>query len=440
MEQGCNALLLFIALISYENTNSLKPNYIAMKKLFLLFTLLLFAFQSVFGSTLIVKQDAPVGFYSTIQSAIDAAVDGDSVVVNQRYDAFPWRENLSIAKNIIIVSGVDSTRWQLEGNIDIIPGAGRNITLLGAEIFDYNGGQIRSTIPGASATDRSVVNIIDCKSRTGGYAYYFPNDNFDINIISSWTNGHVLMRHGSLLGSWCWQIEITAEANASSANDSIVIVGNVTGPIYFNSYESMFISNNNVRSGLSIGRFNISRANRVLNNTFNACGSYSTIYFNTNYNIANILIANNLSWAWNCGLYEMSNIGNSLTSNINFKYNAFLYGYSSGTPVSTINQGNSTFTYYFQAGASAPSAVIDDYGRLLVASLKDKGYYLGEYSDIDLTRNDVGTYGGSYSINNYWPDVTSSMGKGRVHWLDMPHLVNTTATPINVTGEAHSNY
>ncbi|MFM8432160.1 MAG: hypothetical protein ACKOA1_05120 [Bacteroidota bacterium] len=67
----------------------------------------------------------------------------------------------------------------------------------------------------------------------------------------------------------------------------------------------------------------------------------------------------------------------------------------------------------------------------------NKGYYLPEYTDIDLTRNDLGNYGGSYSINNFHYELVGGTGKGRIHWLNIPRTVNSTSTPINITGEGH---
>ena len=40
------------------------------------------------------------------------------------------------------------------------------------------------------------------------------------------------------------------------------------------------------------------------------------------------------------------------------------------------------------------------------------------YFDIDMTRNDIGTYGGPHSMDNYWD--TTSLGVARIFGLDMP--------------------
>jgi hypothetical protein len=49
-----------------------------------------------------------------------------------------------------------------------------------------------------------------------------------------------------------------------------------------------------------------------------------------------------------------------------------------------------------------------------------------QYYDIDLTRNDIGTFGGPYSIDNYW---NTANGRARVYELNMPFEIWNGSTP-----------
>ena len=57
------------------------------------------------------------------------------------------------------------------------------------------------------------------------------------------------------------------------------------------------------------------------------------------------------------------------------------------------------------------------------------------FYDIDMTQNNIGTYGGPHSWDNYW---SSSTGKARVYHLDFPFEI-WTGQP-NIRAEAvHQN-
>ena len=68
----------------------------------------------------------------------------------------------------------------------------------------------------------------------------------------------------------------------------------------------------------------------------------------------------------------------------------------------------------------------------------DGGIYLGQYNDIDLTRNDAGTYGGPYSIDNYHGIMPNpSGGKASVHFIEIPHFLTQPGT-IELKGGSHT--
>lgn len=58
-----------------------------------------------------------------------------------------------------------------------------------------------------------------------------------------------------------------------------------------------------------------------------------------------------------------------------------------------------------------------------------------QYTDLDLTRNDAGHYGGSNSWANYFP--ADNGGKPQVNYFTAPRTILSTST-LNVSGSAYS--
>ena len=54
-----------------------------------------------------------------------------------------------------------------------------------------------------------------------------------------------------------------------------------------------------------------------------------------------------------------------------------------------------------------------------------------EFYDLDLSVGDAGCYGGSYSLDNYFPITGSS----RVFWVDMPFGITTNGAPLQIKAE-----
>jgi hypothetical protein len=155
-------------------------------------------------------------------------------------------------------------------------------------------------------------------------------------------------------------------------------------------------------------------------------------------NISNVQIINNLFYG-----YESATGGT-------FGYGIWINGTNSGLPYTShnfINTRNATqytnfsvnneLNYYSTALNGFGS--IDTWGRAASgnANLINKGNYLGQYYDIDLTRNDIGTYGGPYSIDNY---LTTGSSKARGLFIDIPHQLTNLNQIINAKAAAGSRF
>lgn len=59
-----------------------------------------------------------------------------------------------------------------------------------------------------------------------------------------------------------------------------------------------------------------------------------------------------------------------------------------------------------------------------------------EYYDINLTINDRGRTGGSYSINNYQPSINPSNGKAFIFDLEIPSDLSP-GQPVNIKAKGY---
>lgn len=425
-----------------------------MKNVPIIASLFLLLTSAATATTRVVKQDGYQGAYATIQAAIDSAQAGDSVVVYPRFDGFAWQENLNIEKELFLASSEDTMKFHLIGQLAVKLPDGGALTILGFKIQGcwfcssaiYNA-DITVLDTGASSTNRSKLNIIDCEFvNSYDTSLYVPNDNYDVSIIGS-KLGNVYFKHGRVIGSTLSDLNIEVEYSNPTSSDSIIIIGNISGTLKVSSNEKISVFNNKLLQ-IIIYQLNNIGTSQIINNSFYLCGYggynwspqnvITSIYFPYGNYQSRFEIMNNISFC-NDPPTAPARLVNQLminTSLFNAKYNAIVstynpYNYPFSIGEVSGSPDNLSYKYFITA------ATIDLYGRLTSPEARNKGYYLPEYTDIDLTRNDLGTYGGPYSINNYHYELVGGSGKGRIHWLNIPRSVNSTSTPINITGEGH---
>jgi hypothetical protein len=58
------------------------------------------------------------------------------------------------------------------------------------------------------------------------------------------------------------------------------------------------------------------------------------------------------------------------------------------------------------------------------------------YTDIDLTRGDIGPWGGPWTQENYWDTNNPQGGRARVFLLNMPSNVYSLTTPVSIKANA----
>ncbi len=406
--------------------------------LFVLFTLLFIGSKQAFATDRIVQMSGPVGTYSSIGAAITAAVDGDIIVINNRLDGLPWQENLTIAKSLTFISAVDNLQWWMEGTISFTMAEGRIITLAGMRNTLVGGNITRS---GGIPVNRTVVNIVN--SDIAGYVSL--TNGINLYLGSCKVNNDVSFSYGKIIGN-----EITKSLLCYpdvATEDVNLIVGNKIGstaitsnPAFYHmsSTQYLYLSNNYIKGGsTSVGGATISNlksgatTNRIVNNTITSSNTaaYSTtgtqaLYINFNSG-ATLVVENNLL----CAHYvSATNGGNGVYINLgaattNFYFNMY---YNPSTSLSTTL---STTLGNFSSNTALSTALSAD-GVMTGSLFVNTGNASNAYLDLDLSRNDIGCYGGSYSLTNFLP-IMNNPESSRVNYVTAPRIVPQGGT-VNV--------
>ena len=150
-----------------------------MRRLLLTFSVALFAI-SVFAGNLLVKEYGVNGTYATIQDAINAAQDGDTIIVFNKPSGQYWLENLMIDKEVFLENSDPNQRFnQLDGNIEIQPQDGKKMFFHGIDLM--SGHKIYSNQGASDPNNRCEINIIDCSMDEAEFA----DNNLHMRILDS---------------------------------------------------------------------------------------------------------------------------------------------------------------------------------------------------------------------------------------------------------------
>jgi hypothetical protein len=287
-------------------------------------------------------------------------------------------------------------------------------------------------LSGSTPTFRTNVSIVQ-SDITGNIAFTASG----VNLLLSNTKASIVQfTFGKVLG--CDLRNLTMFGDAISSDDVNLIVGNRVGYAYTpignsvtlqSTTQYVFFSNNfcyntNSDDALSVTALKGGPiGNRILNCTLiqlgtteNPASSASAVALRLNFANGPLLTVENSSFG---GYYSTASVGaNGFiqlngSSNTTLTYNMYYNAYGSGTtPSATLaNFSNTAATYNVNADGSSSSAVTVNAGNPL-----------NDYLDLDLSRNDIGCFGGSYSRENFWPMVNTQ--SSRVIYVTTPRVVN----------------
>ncbi len=385
--------------------SQLKNNIVRM-----LFLTTIFLSGNSFAADLVVQDAGPLGTYATIASAVAASVDGDRIIINNKPSGLPWNEDIFINKSLTFLSAADNDQFFVQGEYTIQHAPGREISIIGMENAD---GSIASIGPGA--TSRTILNVMWCTFTSGGVDV--DHAFFELNLASCkfLTGGFgVSFVYGKVIGSDLGGAEITLISDGVSEEDSVHVVGNsnVSRIICNTNTHYIYVSNNYVSmsgNGGSNGAVRLQQTksgvgvNVIRNNSIRSGATAIRIEGACTGKIA---IYNNLIDDYSFGDYG---IYNSSSATLTVSFNFIDLSFDNAELVGIVNDGTNTLSGLISINAT-------DGSSNWVGTIDGGSPSLSDY-DLNLTRNDPGCFGGSYSHTNFFPiDGTSS----KVYYLKMP--------------------
>lgn len=362
------------------------------------------------------------GSYASISAAITAASDGDRIIIRPKAANLPYIENLTIDKSLTLVSEINFSKYVLQGTITITPLAGRVVTLHNVS------SNFALSVSAATTGGRTTLNVYNSlfSSITADKA------NTSLNM-SGCTTSTVALSHGRCTANTCQQFAVNGTALESNptTEDIEIIANNITsggaGIVISQRNYAFKLLNNFLPSGnISVNLAKNGSSNEIRNNVINY-GTYSALYIDVaTGTVATFMVLNN-ELATSSTLSNYAEIHNTNTAT------ATVYAFN--------NISASTFT---TIGTIAASGNIGNVSLTINSStytLTGTGVVNGgaiddEYADIDLTRNDIGNFGGSDSWANYWPTAVGN--KPQVNYLNTPRRIYTGTTEMNATGSGYS--
>ena len=375
--------------------------------------------------------------FADIQSAIDAASNGDNIYI----DTAEFIGNININKTLSLYPLHKGGMYTINGALTLTLINNRTIYIQG-----LNGGGVSSSFSG-NYTDSASVILNGCEFSSG----VSINDNYSIRsfIYYSTFNSSVNLDACELIGNtFNGAVNITPNQYTSNPNPpSIKIYANnfsYTGTQLSITYaynSNMHIANNffyATYTGKNISINANNNADKIIieNNIFKHTSTSSSYnyYYQVQVAYADFLfIRNNYFDVYTnytrgvttsgIGIYDFQyNFSNTSSSN---------FSEGSGT-IQTI--ANNTYSTYLSYGTTSQNSL----GNVTTSAGQNAGSQLPECRDIDNTQNDIGTFGGPHSWSNYH---NSSSSMAQILDLEIPYYqIVLPGTVINFKSKAiHKN-
>ncbi len=425
-------------------------------------------FVSTKAADLYVNNSGQSGTYTTIQTALNVASSGDRIFVSP-YGVYT--EDLTISKSITIASSLSGSNVVLNGDITFWPEANDKITIIGVNGVGCN--LTNNTIT-ATVNSKAIINFISC---------YFTspvNLSHDAIIVNSSFSSfqNLTITYGNTIAN---QITGTLEykdgPNTVLNDTNLVIANRIQNSVVFRNDDYYYRISNNKMASLSVyaAVFNSTTENFITNNWFawarnSTTTGISFVYLNTTDNYSNVVVTGNVMHAinlrgggyrYNRYLISFSSSAAMTVSSVNSPrvfYNLLLGSKATGdydylnlvTHSSVINSVSLTSGYNslinsrsdlngFLSGSTLFSfAYPTPDNKNAISNLhqiKDRNSPTTEFHDIDLTRGDIGPWGGPFTWDNYWYGSEES----RVINLNLPSEIWPGQT-VNLKAEAvHTN-
>jgi hypothetical protein len=409
-----------------------------MKKFILLSAFIIVGIL-VKANDLIVEEGGLPPSYSSISAAITAANTGDRIFVKNKSGNLPWLENITISKSLDLLAYVNDSFFIMQGSVTIIPTSTSTIDIIG--MINLNGSvSIGSSVPTGS---RSIVRILDGQFLSGSITCGV--NNFDVTVEGCSVNGgDIQYEHGSIVGNTITNSAsygIFVESESTVTTDTSYIFGNritcssTSGyGIYWSSSTMNFDIRNNFVTAAYYGMYinptisNSIALNKIYNNTVSIAGSGQSTNYGmyiagssaTQIDVQNNVVDRNDAVNYTYyGIYANVGGGGNLSVTYNYVDNAFS---STITGSITVNLNNTTNTAISLNGNGST-----------VGGVGQNGGNPGvQFYDTDLTINDAGCYGGSYTLNNFNQFTGSA-----VTWLTNYQYNVRTGTTLGIKANSY---
>lgn len=378
-------------------------------------------FPSAKAADLIVEENGVLPNYGTIQDAVNAASDGDRIFVKNKSGNVPYQENVTINVSIELLPFDANGQYIVWGEYTINPIIDRTVTIIGMLNQD---GSITCNA-NSPAGNPTRINVFGTELLSGSINISGTNivSHVSGNKI---TSGSITTRYSTVTGNQVTSGSILINPSTNfSTEDTLYVVGNrvSNGRIQWGNGHTYFYIANNFIIGSTIYQIYCTQVkagngvNSIVNNsTYGSGGNNRGIYVttvpaNSTLQIHNNALRQTTTAGTNYPIYVQGIAG--LASYTFNTYNGWDAGLVCNPCASAGNQ-NATIAMDVTTGecTSVPSCV-------------DAGNPSTDHTDLDLTRNDVGTKGGSFNFNNFFPILT---GGARVYLVRTPRTVVQTST------------
>ena len=387
--------------------------YSGLTRIFFLL-ILFFVQKTTYSKVFIVRENGKGGAYQLIQDAVMDASQGDTILI----DGYTKNQEITLRNSNNKLKFINLNKnptnylafWVYSND------STQNYSFenLNFDFIFYGGGS-------------NIKPLVDIQ---------IFNCNFSVN--NNWLNGdlnlHIFNSTGSFYNSNFKEIfgsEITYGGTSNTDQDSITIIGSKCREILFQNKVRRYAYISNSILGYGSNVFENDGQNNTIGAAYGLFGKLN----------GNIFILNNYLY----DIYQSNIVYGSLRTdnNINFRGNVFFSYYNPRLFNLNIEKNNLVFwngtsSNYPVDTNNTYLSILPPYNVPIDSNLRlvgydsliiDQGPPEPQYSDVDLTRNDIGIYGGAFPFSNFWgPD----RGKSKVVWVEFPKRIGMPNEKIQI--------
>lgn len=380
-------------------------------------------YLNIAAADLKVYQNALAPDFASIQDAIDAAEDGDNIYI----DTVTFLGNVSISNKAVSLYPMrDNGMYTINGSLSIFLYQGEEVYIQG-----LSGGSLNVNSSGSTNQnnlDRKIILNGCLFTNSVAVSSYIVS-----NIYYSIFNSNVTLREAEFIAN-----EISGSLNLRRSSSNFpyqykIYANYFSSSLILYSLSDTHIANNYFKTeggGLTSARIystgddgSSDTYTLIENNSF----VYSASYFSIGSSPYDGYTSESYAMIYLINLDILTIRNNYFKSTYNTQYNnnykdiyatSSMYNFSNNiinAPDNLFSEGNGTIQT-IENNIYDTEATINNEG--IITSITNTGADIPECRDIDNTINDVGTYGGPHSWENYH---SNSDSKAQILDLEIPY-------------------